>query len=198
MLKSALQSSHKILILFLIISSTFTSRANVIFKEYILFDVASTVYDLTLVKTSFDKLLGFSCIYPASLFVNLVGIDSKDTWLLKATSLPQPLTPEQKGTLDKMIKFYKLLEYVRGQQVYMEDSLTRLLKQSYKVNGCKQEGLFNKELMTAELSEMAKLEVMFNKRRQRLSRFDQKKLDESLEFIYSTIDKQISHRYIWQ
>lgn len=184
----------------IILSSVFLigAKAPIIAEDYIVLEVSSKAYDLSSLKSDFRLIQGFSCIYPSSLFIKLVGIDKSDNWLSDVEKLSTPLKKSQVATFNKMIRFYKLTKYVTTQQVYLASSLTRLLKQSFSVNGCTTKGLFNKELMTQNLTVMAKLEVMFSERKQRLSRFDAKKLDNSLNFIYSAIDKQITHRLLWQ
>ena len=168
-----------------------------IIQDFIVFEVSSRAYDFSSIQQDYDLINGFICVYPSSLFVKLIGIDQEDNWLSKQSKINKPLKPYEKKTFEKMIKFYKLVEYIKTQQIYLASSLTRLLKQSYSVNDCKIEGLFNEELMTQNLTLMTKLEVMFSKRKQRLNRFDDQKVNDSLQFIYSAIDKQIGHRLIW-
>ena len=195
MLKSAHQFKK---LIFLSLVFLIGAKAPILTEDYIVLEVSSKAYDLSSLKDDYILIKGFSCVYPSSLFIKLVGVNSSDDWLLKAEKLSTPLKSKQFKTFEKMVRFYKLIKYVESQQVYLAPSLTRLLKQSYSVNDCTTQGLFNKEQMTQNLTIMAKLEAMFSERKQRLSRFDAKKLDNSLNFIYSAIDKQITHRYLWQ
>ena len=194
MLRLARQSRFLILISFFVL----IGAKPPIMQDYIVFEVASRAYDLSSVKKDYELINGFICVYPTSLFVKLLGINQEDNWLGKKSKLNKPLRGYEKKTFEKMIKFYKLVEYIKTQQIYLANSLTRLLKQLYSVNGCETQGLFNEELMTQNLTLMTKLEVMFSKRKQRLNRFDDQKVNDSLQFIYSAIDKQIAHRLIWQ